>query len=144
MTTSQKKKKEIEKKMEAIEQRLDRKFQVTKEAIELGKSPQKLVSKRPFTSLFLIFGLGFLTGKRIAASLTIRENTSDIQSSYKQTYSKNSDHLEQGTVLISDTVIQRVKKRIKQKILDSFLNYAEELLNGYMRKANSGYDTESK
>ena len=80
----------------------------------------------------------------IAAPLTIRENTSDIQSSYKQTYFKNSDHLEQGTGLISDTVIQRVKKRIKQKILDSFLNYAEELLNGYMRKANSSYDTESK
>ena len=144
MMTSQKKKKEIEKKIEAIEQRLDRKFQVTKEAIELGKSPQKLVSKRPFTSLFLTFGLGLLTGKMIAASFTVRENTSDIQSSYKQTYSKNSDHLEQGTGLISDTVIQRVKKRIKQKILDSFLNYAEELLNGYMRKANSGYDTESK
>lgn len=144
MTTSQKKKKEIEKKIEAIEQRLDRKFQVTKEAIELGKSPQKLVSKRPFTSLFLTFGLGLLTGKMIAAPFTVRENTSDIQSSYKQTYSKNSDHLEQGTGLISYTVIQRVKKRIKQKILDSFLNYAEELLNGYMRKANSGYDTESK
>ena len=80
----------------------------------------------------------------IAAPLTIRENTSDIQSSYKQTYSKNSDHLEQGTGLISDTVIQRVKKRIKQKILDSFINNAEELLNGYMRKANSSYDTESK
>ena len=80
----------------------------------------------------------------IAAPLTVRENTSDIQSSNKQTYSKNSDHLEQGTGLISDTVIQRVKKRIKQKILDSFLNYAEELLNGYIRKANSGYDTESK
>ena len=144
MTTSQKKKKEIEKKIEAIEQRLDRKFQVTKEAIELGKSPQKLVSKRPFTSLFLTFGLGLLTGKMIAGPFTVRENTSDIQSSYKQTYSKNSDHLEQETGLISYTVIQRVKKRIKQKILDSFLNYAEELLNGYMRKANSGYDTESK
>ena len=72
----------------------------------------------------------------IAAPLSIRENTSDIQSSYKHTYSKNSDQLEQGTSLISDTVKQRVKKRIKQKILDSFLNYAEELLNSYMRKAN--------
>ena len=51
----------------------------------------------------------------IAAPLSIRENTSDIQSSYKHTYSKNSDQLEQGTSLISDTVKQRVKKRIKQK-----------------------------
>ena len=144
MTTSQKKKKEIEKKIEAIEQRLDRKFQFTKEAIELGKSPQKLVSKRPFTSLFLTFGLGLLTGKMIAAPLTLRENTSDSQTSDKKSYPKNSDHLDHGTSLISDTVKQRVKKRIKQKILDSFLNYAEELLNGYMRKANSGYETESK
>ena len=46
MTNSQLKKQEIEKKIQAIEQRFDNKFQATKETIELGKSPQKLVSKR--------------------------------------------------------------------------------------------------
>ena len=55
MTNSQLKKQEIEKKIQAIEQRFDNKFQATKETIELSKSPQKLVSKRPISSLLITF-----------------------------------------------------------------------------------------
>ena len=41
MTASEEKKREIEIKIQAIEQRFDRKLQATKETIEIGKSPQK-------------------------------------------------------------------------------------------------------
>ena len=63
MTNSQLKKQEIEKKIQAIEQRFDNKFQATKETIELGKSPQKLVSKRPLSSLLITFGLKICIGR---------------------------------------------------------------------------------
>ena len=63
MTNSQLKKQEIEERIQAIEQRFDNKFQATKETIELGRSPQKLVSKRPISSLLITFGLGLIAGK---------------------------------------------------------------------------------
>jgi hypothetical protein len=77
MTNSQLKKQEIEERIQAIEQRFDNKFQATKETIELGRSPQKLVSKRPFGSLLITFGLGLIAG-RVARAASTRKNSPPI------------------------------------------------------------------
>ncbi len=77
MNSSQEKKQEIEKKIQAIEQRFDKKLRATRETIELGKSPQKFVSKRPIVSLFLTFSLGLLAGRVVGTASTRRKITSN-------------------------------------------------------------------
>ena len=144
MTNSQVKKQEIEKKIQAIEHRFEKKFQATKETIELGTSPQKLVSKRPFVSLFLTFGLGVLAGKVVGTASTRKKITTDSHHSSQQNYSNYSSYWDDGKELVGNAVKQRMKKRITQKVIDGLLNYAEESLNNYLRLNNSVKGTESK
>ena len=136
MTNSQEKKKNIEKKIQAIEKRFDQKLQATKETIEIGKSPQKLVSKRPFTSLFIFFSLGLLAGKMAINGSSNSNITSNNQNYCQQNGHEHSDSLEERKSLVSSSIKQRLKRRISQKLIDSLLNYGEELLNDYMRKVN--------
>ncbi len=136
MTNSQEKKKNIEKKIQAIEKRFDQKLQATKETIEIGKSPQKLVSKRPFTSLFIFFSLGLLAGKMVRNGSSNSNITSNTQDYCQQNGHEHSDSLEERKSLVSSSIKQRLKRRISQKLIDSLLNYGEELLNDYMRKVN--------
>lgn len=136
MTNSQEKKKNIEKKIQAIEKRFDQKLQATKETIELGKSPQKLVSKRPFSSLFIFFSLGLLAGKMVRNGSPNSNITSNTQDYCQQNDHEYSDSLEERKSLVSSSIKQRLKRRISQKLIDSLLNYGEELLNDYMRKDN--------
>ena len=136
MTNSQEKKKNIEKKIQAIEKRFDQKLQATKETIEIGKSPQKLVSKRPFSSLFIFFSLGLLAGKMAINGSSNSNITSNNQNYCQQNDHEHSDSLEETKSLVSSTIKQRLKRRISQKLIDSLLNYGEELLNDYMRKDN--------
>ena len=136
MTNSQEKKKNIEKKIQAIEKRFDQKLQATKETIELGKSPQKLVSKRPFSSLFIFFSLGLLAGKMVRNRSSNSNITSNTQDYCQQNDHEYSDSLEERKSLVSSSIKQRLKRRISQKLIDSLLNYGEELLNDYMRKDN--------
>ncbi len=136
MTNSQEKKKNIEKKIQAIEKRFDQKLQATKETIEIGKSPQKLVSKRPFSSLFIFFSLGLLAGKMAINGSSNSNITSNKQNYCQQNDHEHSDSLEERKSLVSSTIKQRLKRRISQKLIDSLLNYGEELLNDYMRKDN--------
>ncbi len=136
MTNSQEKKKNIEKKIQAIEKRFDQKLQATKETIEIGKSPQKLVSKRPFSSLFIFFSLGLLAGKMAINGSSNSNITSNNQNYCQQNDHEHSDSLEERKSLVSSTIKQRLKRRISQKLIDSLLNYGEELLNDYMRKDN--------
>ena len=136
MTNSQEKKKNIEKKIQAIEKRFDQKLQATKETIELGKSPQKLVSKRPFSSLFIFFSLGLLAGKMVRNGSSNSNITSNTQDYCQQNDNEYSDSLEERKSLVSSSIKQRLKRRISQKLIDSLLNYGEELLNDYMRKVN--------
>lgn len=136
MTNSQEKKKNIEKKIQAIEKRFDQKLQATKETIEIGKSPQKLVSKRPFSSLFIFFSLGLLAGKMVRNGSCNSNITSNTQDYCQQNGHEHSDSLEERKSLVSSSIKQRLKRRISQKLIDSLLNYGEELLNDYMRKVN--------
>lgn len=136
MTNSQEKKKNIEKKIQAIEKRFDQKLQATKETIEIGKSPQKLVSKRPFSSLFIFFSLGLLAGKMVRNGSSNSNITSNNQNYCQQNDHEHSDSLEERKSLVSSSIKQRLKRRISQKLIDSLLNYGEELLNDYMRKDN--------
>ena len=136
MTNSQEKKKNIEKKIQAIEKRFDQKLQATKETIEIGKSPQKLVSKRPFSSLFIFFSLGLLAGKMAINGSSNSNITSNNQNYCQQNDHEHSDSLEERKSLVSSTIKQRLKRRISQKLIDSLLNYGDELLNDYMRKDN--------
>ena len=136
MTNSQEKKKNIEKKIQAIEKRFDQKLQATKETIEIGKSPQKLVSKRPFSSLFIFFSLGLLAGKMVRNGSSNSNITSNNQNYCQQNDHEHSDSLEERKSLVSSTIKQRLKRRISQKLIDSLLNYGDELLNDYMRKDN--------
>ena len=136
MTNSQEKKKNIEKKIQAIEKRFDQKLQATKETIEIGKSPQKLVSKRPFSSLLIFFGLGLLAGKMVRNGSSNSNITSNTQDYCQQNGHEHSDSLEERKSLVSSSIKQRLKRRISQKLIDSLLNYGEELLNDYMRKVN--------
>ena len=136
MTSSQEKKRDIEKKIQAIEKRFDQKLQVTKETIEIGKSPQKLVSKRPFSSLFIFFSLGLLAGKMVRNGSSNSNITSNTQDYCQQNGHEHSDSLEERKSLVSSSIKQRLKRRISQKLIDSLLNYGEELLNDYMRKDN--------
>ncbi len=136
MTNSQEKKKNIEKKIQAIEKRFDQKLQATKETIEIGKSPQKLVSKRPFSSLFIFFSLGLLAGKMVRNGSSNSNITSNTQDYCQQNGHEHSDSLEERKSLVSSSIKQRLKRRISQKLIDSLLNYGEELLNDYMRKDN--------
>ena len=136
MTSSQEKKRDIEKKIQAIEKRFDQKLQVTKETIEIGKSPQKLVSKRPFSSLFIFFSLGLLAGKMVRNGSSNSNITSNTQDYCQQNGHEHSDSLEERKSLVSSSIKQRLKRRISQKLIDSLLNYGEELLNDYMRKVN--------
>ena len=136
MTNSQEKKKNIEKKIQAIEKRFDQKLQATKETIEIGKSPQKLVSKRPFSSLFIFFSLGLLAGKMLRNGSSNSNITSNTQDYCQQNGHEHSDSLEERKSLVSSSIKQRLKRRISQKLIDSLLNYGEELLNDYMRKDN--------
>lgn len=136
MTNSQEKKKNIEKKIQAIEKRFDQKLQATKETIELGKSPQKLVSKCPFSSLFIFFSLGLLAGKMVRNGSSNSNITSNTQDYCQQNDHEYSDSLEERKSLVSSSIKQRLKRRISQKLIDSLLNYGEELLNDYMRKDN--------
>ena len=136
MTNSQEKKKNIEKKIQAIEKRFDQKLQATKETIEIGKSPQKLVSKRPFSSLFIFFSLGLLAGKMVRNGSSNSNITSNTQDYCQQNGHEHSDSLEERKSLVSNSIKQRLKRRISQKLIDSLLNYGEELLNDYMRKVN--------
>ncbi|MBL6916785.1 MAG: hypothetical protein ISR37_04145 [Balneolaceae bacterium] len=136
MTNSQEKKKNIEKKIQAIEKRFDQKLQATKETIEIGKSPQKLVSKRPFSSLFIFFSLGLLAGKMVRNGSSNSNITSNTQDYCQQNGHEHSDSLEERKSLVSSSIKQRLKRRISQKLIDSLLNYGEELLNDYMRKVN--------
>ena len=143
MTSSQEKKRDIEKKIQAIEKRFDQKLQVTKETIEIGKSPQKLVSKRPFSSLLIFFGLGLLAGKMVGNGSSIRNITSDNQDYCQQNDHEHSDSLEERKDLDSSSLKKILKKRVKQKLIDSLLNYGEDLLNDYIRKGNLKNRTES-
>ena len=136
MTNSQEKKKNIEKKIQAIEKRFDQKLQATKETIEIGKSPQKLVSKRPFSSLFIFFSLGLLAGKMAINGSSNSNITSNNQNYCQQNDHEHSDSLEERKSLVSSTIKQRLKRTISQKLIDSLLNYGDELLNDYMRKDN--------
>ena len=136
MTNSQEKKKNIEKKIQAIEKRFDQKLQATKETIEIGKSPQKLVSKRPFSSLFIFFSLGLLAGKMVRNGSSNSNITSNTQDYCQQNGHEHSDSLEERKSLVSSSIKQRLKRRISQKLIDRLLNYGEELLNDYMRKVN--------
>tara|TARA_X000000950_G_scaffold64567_1_gene79176 strand:+ start:866 stop:1297 length:432 start_codon:yes stop_codon:yes gene_type:complete len=143
MTSSQEKKRDIEKKIQAIEKRFDQKLQVTKETIEIGKSPQKLVSKRPFSSLLIFFGLGLLARKMVGNGSSIRNITSDNQNHCQQNDHEHSDSLEERKDLDSSSLKKILKKRVKQKLIDSLLNYGEDLLNDYIRKGNLKNRTES-
>lgn len=143
MTCSQKKKRDIEKKIQAIEKRFDQKLQATKETIEIGKSPQKLVSKHPFSSLFITFGLGLLTGKVTGTASTRKKITADTHQGSLQNHSNYSSHLEEEKGWVGSDVKQRVKRRITQRIIDGMLNYAEDSLNDYLRTSNSKKGTES-
>ena len=143
MTNSQEKKKNIEKKIQAIEKRFDQKLQATKETIEIGKSPQKLVSKRPFSSLFIFFSLGLLAGKMVRNGSSNSNITSNTQDYCQQNGHEHSDSLEERKSLVSSSIKQRLKRRISQKLIDSLLNYGEELLNDYIRKGNLKNRTES-
>ena len=143
MTSSQEKKRDIEKKIQAIEKRFDQKLQVTKETTEIGKSPQKLVSKRPFSSLLIFFGLGLLAGKMVGNGSSIRNITSDNQDYCQQNDHEHSDSLEERKDLDSSSLKKILKKRVKQKLIDSLLNYGEDLLNDYIRKGNLKNRTES-
>ena len=143
MTSSQEKKRDIEKKIQAIEKRFDQKLQATKETIEIGKSPQKLVSKRPFSSLLIFFGLGLLAGKMVGNGSSIRNITSDNQDYCQQNDHEHSDSLEERKDLVSSSLKQLLKRRVKQKLIDSLLNYGEDLLNDYIRKGNLKNRTES-
>jgi hypothetical protein len=115
MTNSQLKKQEIEKKIQAIEQRFDNKFQATKETIELGKSPQKLVSKRPISSLLITFGLGLIAGKVARAASTRKRFPSDTHHNSLQNHSNYSSHFDERRGLVSNEVKLSVKRRITQK-----------------------------
>ena len=143
MTSSQEKKRDIEKKIQAIEKRFDQKLQVTKETIEIGKSPQKLVSKRPFSSLFIFFSLGLLAGKMVRNGSSNSNITSNIQDYCQQNGHEHSDSLEERKDLDSSSLKKILKKRVKQKLIDSLLNYGEDLLNDYIRKGNLKNRTES-
>ena len=143
MTNSQLKKQEIEKKIQAIEQRLNNKFQATKETIELGRSPQKLVSKRPLGSLLITFGLGLIVGKVARAASTRKRFTSDTHHNSLQNHSNYSNQFKERSGLVSNEVKLSVKKRITQKIINGLLDYAEESLNDYLRRSNSKKGTES-
>ena len=143
MTSSQEKKRDIEKKIQAIEKRFDEKLQATKETIEIGKSPQRLVSKRPFSSLLIFFGLGLLAGKMVGNGSSIRNITSDNQDYCQQNDHEHSDSLEERKDLVSSSLKQLLKRRVKQKLIDSLLNYGEHLLNDYIRKGNLKNRTES-
>jgi len=143
MTNSQLKKQEIEERIQAIEQRFDNKFQATKETIELGRSPQKLVSKRPFGSLLITFGLGLIAGRVARAASTRKKFTSDTHHNSLQKHSNDSSHFEERRGLVSNEVKLSVKRRITQKIINGLLNYAEESLNDYFRRSNSKKGTES-
>jgi hypothetical protein len=142
MTSSQEKKRDIEKKIQAIEKRFDQKLQATKETIELGKSPQKLFSKKPFSLLFITFGIGLLAGKIARNASSSQKNTSD-----NQDYSQQSDHKHSHSLetkgLVSSSLKQLMKRRVRQKLVDSLLNYGEDLLNDYIRKSNLRNRTES-
>ena len=143
MTSSQEKKRDIEKKIQAIEKRFDQKLQVTKETIEIGKSPQKLVSKRPFSSLFIFFSLGLLAGKMVRNGSSNSNITSNTQDYCQQNGHEHSDSLEERKDLDSSSLKKILKKRVKQKLIDSLLNYGEDLLNDYIRKGNLKNRTES-
>lgn len=143
MTNSQEKKKNIEKKIQAIEKRFDQKLQATKETIEIGKSPQKLVSKRPFSSLFIFFSLGLLAGKMVRNGSSNSNITSNTQDYCQQNGHEHSDSLEERKDLDSSSLKKILKKRVKQKLIDSLLNYGEDLLNDYIRKGNLKNRTES-
>ena len=143
MTSSQEKKRDIEKKIQAIEKRFDQKLQVTKETIEIGKSPQKLVSKRPFSSLFIFFSLGLLAGKMVRNGSSNSNITSNTQDYCQQNDHEHSDSLEERKDLVSSSLKQLLKRRVKQKLIDSLLNYGEDLLNDYIRKGNLKNRTES-
>lgn len=144
MNSSQEKKQEIEKKIQAIEQRFDKKLRATRETIELGKSPQKFVSKRPIVSLFLTFSLGLLAGRVVGTASTRRKITSNTTYGDEQNNRSNRIHLEEENGLLSNTMKQRMKSRITQKIIDSLLNYAEHSFNDYLRRSNSVKGSESK
>ena len=143
MTNSQLKKQEIEKKIQAIEQRLNNKFQATKETIELGRSPQKLVSKRPLGSLLITFSLGLIAGRVARAASTRKKFISDTHHNSLQSHSKYSNQFQESRGLLSNEVKLSVKKRITQKIINGLLDYAEESLNDYLRRSNSKKGTES-
>ena len=143
MTSSQEKKRDIEKKIQAIEKRFDQTLHVTKATIEIGNSPQKLVSKRPFSSLLIFFGLGLLAGKMVGNGSSIRNITSDNQDYCQQNDHEHSDSLEERKDLDSSSLKKILKKRVKQKLIDSLLNYGEDLLNDYIRKGNLKNRTES-
>tara|TARA_Y200000002_G_scaffold367282_1_gene359165 strand:+ start:402 stop:839 length:438 start_codon:yes stop_codon:yes gene_type:complete len=144
MTSSLEKKRDIEKKIKAIEKRFDQKLQATKETIEIGKSPQKLVSKRPFSSLFITFGLGLLAGKVAGTASTQKKITADMHQGSLQNHSNYSSHLVEEKGWVGSDLKQRVKRRITQKIIDGILNFAEDSLNDYLRTSNSVKGTESK
>ena len=143
MTSSQEKKRDIEKKIQAIEKRFDQKLQATKETIEIGKSPQKLVSKRPFSTLFITFGLGLLTGKVTGTASTRKKIPADTHQGSLQNHTNYACHLDERRGLVSNEVKLSVKRRITQKIINGLLNYAEESLNDYLRRSNSKKGTES-
>ena len=144
MTSSEEKKREIEIKIQAIEQRFDRKLQATKETIEIGKSPQKIISKRPIISICITFGLGFLSG-RIGGNAATRKKIISEQQEYIHPNDGTKPFQRQNNKeLISGALKHRLKKRLTQKLIDSLLNYAEESLNDYMRKGDAKIDTESK
>ena len=143
MTSSEEKKREIEIKIQAIEQRFDHKLQATKEKIEIGKSPKKIISKHPIISIFITFGLGFLSGGKGGNAAARKKIISD-----KQEYVHSNDGMQafqkqNNKALISGAFKHGLKKRLTQKLIDSLLTYAEESLNDYIRKGDKKIDTES-
>ena len=119
MTASEEKKREIEIKIQAIEQRFDRKLQATKETIEIGKSPQKIISKRPIISICITFGLGFLSES--VENAAARAKIIFDKSSYKHTYDGTQPFQKHNnTALISGAFKHGLKKRLTQKLIDSF------------------------
>ena len=115
MTNSQLKKQEIEERIQAIEQRFDNKFQATKETIELGRSPQKLVSKRPLGSLLITFSLGLIAGRVARAASTRKKFISDTHHNSLQSHSKYSNQFQESRGLLSNEVKLSVKKELLKK-----------------------------
>lgn len=143
MMASEKKKREIEIKIQAIEQRFDRKLQATKETIEIGKSPQKIISKRPIISICITFGLGFLSGRISGNAAARKKIIFDKQEHVRSNDATQPFQKHNNTALISGAFKHGLKKRLTQKLIDSLLTYVEESLNDYIRKGDKKIDTES-